>query len=207
MDGTLLDSMPMWKHVASNYLLSQGLLPDKDTDAHFQSLSLPQAARLFQKEYGSSKSVDSIIHEINQMVADQYRHRVPLKPGAKEFLKELRDREIPVCVATATDRMQVQAAFDRLSIAEYISNIFTCTEVGHGKDEPDIYEAALQFLNMPKENVLVFEDALYAIRTAKAAGFQVAAIQDACETKNEAEIRSLADYYFQDFQKGKELLR
>ena len=75
--------------------------------------------------------------------------------------------------------------------------IFTCNEVGHGKDEPDIFEAALRFLGTEKSETVVFDDALYAIKAAKEAGFPVAAVCDSHE-KNQEEIRVLSDVYLKD---------
>lgn len=53
----------------------------------------------------------------------------------------------------------------------YFQRIWTCSEIGYGKDSPAIYEAACACLGTPVHETAVFEDALYALRTAKAAGF------------------------------------
>ena len=45
----------------------------------------------------------------------------------------------------------------------------------------------------------MFEDALYALRTAKAAGFRTAAVYDASEPEQE-EMRHLAEYYIQSYE-------
>ena len=55
-------------------------------------------------------------------------------------------------------------------------------------------------LRSNKKDTVVFEDALHAIRTAKAAGFRVAAIYDPSAEEDQAEIRALADYYFRSFE-------
>ena len=45
-----------------------------------------------------------------------------------------------------------------------------------------------------------FEDALFAVRTAKEAGFRVAAVYDPDSEKDREEIKSLADYYITSFE-------
>jgi HAD superfamily hydrolase (TIGR01509 family) len=88
----------------------------------------------------------------------------------------------------------VEAGLDRCGVLSCFGEIFTCNEVGHGKDEPDIFEAALRFLGTRREETLVFDDALYAVRTAKEAEFPVAAVYDSHE-KEQDKVRLLADIY------------
>ena len=102
-----------------------------------------------------------------------------------------------LCLATATDRCLVEAALERCGVLSHFGEIFTCNAVGHGKDEPHIFEAALRFLGTRKPETIVFDDALYAIRTAKEAGFPVAAVYDRHE-KAQDQIRALADVYLEE---------
>ena len=131
------------------------------------------------------------------MLERYYRFEVPLKPGAAELLERLRQDGVKLCIATATDRHLVEAALDRCGVLSCFGEIFTCNEVGHGKDEPDIFEEALRFLGTEKAETVVFDDALYAVRTAKEAGFPVAAVYDSHE-KAQDQIRMLADVYLEE---------
>ena len=94
-------------------------------------------------------------------------------------------------------RALVEAALERCGVLSCFGRIFTCGEVGHGKNEPHIFEAALRFLGTGREETLVFDDALYAVRTAKKAGFPVAAVYDSHE-KGRDEVRALADVYLEN---------
>ncbi|MFR8530614.1 MAG: HAD-IA family hydrolase [Anaeromassilibacillus sp.] len=68
---------------------------------------------------------------------------------------------------------------------------------GGSRHEPEIFEAALRFLGTKKAETVVFDDALYAVKAAKAAGFPVAAVYDSHE-KNQEEICTLSDLYLKD---------
>lgn len=197
VDGTLLDSMPAWNTIASDYLRSIGYEPRAGLDEVFQSLSLQQAAEYYQQEYGVTLSGDEIMAGVDAILERFYRNQVPLKPGAAELLERLRRKRVRLCIATATDRYLVEAALERCGVLSCFDRIFTCTEVGHGKDEPHIFEAALGFLGTERADTWVFDDALYAIRTAKSAGFPVAAVYDGSE-KAPGEVRALADLYLED---------
>lgn len=198
VDGTLLDSMSIWDTIGEDYLRGIGYTPRENLNEVFKDMSLQQAARYYQAEYGVTLSVEEITAGVNAMLEEFYRYRAPLKPGAREFVRELSRCGVRLCIATATDRYLVEAALERCGVLSHFGAIFTCGEVGHGKDEPDIFEAALGFLGTEKSKTLVFEDALYAARTARADGFPVAAVYDRHEKRRE-ELQALADIYLTDF--------
>ena len=197
VDGTLLDSMFIWDTIGEAYLRSIGYQPKENLNETFKNMSLHQAARYYQTEYGVTLSIDEIMDGVNAMLERYYRFEVPLKPGVAELLERLRQDGVKLCIATATDRHLVEAALERCGVLSCFGEIFTCNEVGHGKDEPDIFEAALRFLGTRREETLVFDDALYAVRTAKEAGFPVAAVYDSHE-KAQDQIRMLADVYLEE---------
>ena len=204
VDGTLLDSMFIWDTIGETYLRSIGYQPKENLNETFKNMSLHQAARYYQTEYGVTRSIDQIMDGVNAMLERYYRFEVPLKPGAAELLERLRQSGVRLCIATATDRHLVEAALDRCGVLSCFGEIFTCNEVGHGKDEPDIFEAALRSLGTRREETLVFDDALYAVRTAKEAGFPVAAVYDNHE-RSQAEVRARSDLYLEDLTQLVEL--
>lgn len=198
VDGTLLDSMFIWDTIGETYLRSIGYEPREKLNEVFKNMSLFQAARYYRTEYGVTLSIDEIMNGVNAMLERYYRLEVSLKPGVAELLAQLQASGVKLCIATATDRYLVEAALERCGVLSCFGAIFTCNEVGHGKDEPDIFEEALRFLGTEKAETVVFDDALYAVRTAKEAGFPVAVIYDSHE-KNQEGLRALADFYIEDF--------
>lgn len=196
LDGTLLNSMPIWETVAVDYLKTLGITPKSDIEATVRVMSIQQACEHFCLVYGITLSVAEITAGINRMVEDFYFNHAPLKPGVREALKLLRSQQVKMCVATATDRYLVEAALQRLSIRQYFEQIFTCTEVGAGKDQPDIFHTALTALGTMPSETLVFEDALYAIRTAKKLGVITIGLYDHSFSAAQEDIRNIADRYY-----------
>lgn len=197
VDGTLLDSMSAWDTIGEAYLRSIGHEPEEDLNEVFRNMSLCQAARYYQTRYGVTLSIDEIMAGVNTMLERYYRSEARLKPGVAELLEQLRGSGVKMCIATATDRELVEAALERCGVLSCFGEIFTCNEVGHGKDEPYIFETALRFLGTSKAETIVFDDALYAVRTAKETGFPVAAVYDSHE-KAQDKIRTLADIYLEE---------
>lgn len=198
VDGTLLDSMHIWDTIGEDYLRSLGYEPKENLNEKFKRLSLHQAAEYYRSEYGVALSVQEICDEVNRWIDRFYREEVQLKPGVESFLQRLSERGVKLCIATATDEHLVRAALDRCGVLGFFSGIYTCTGVGSGKDEPYIYRSALEHLGTPRGETIVFEDALYALKTAKADGFVAAAVYDGHE-REQQELQALADYYLPDY--------
>ena len=199
MDGTLLDSMQVWENAGEDYLRTLGCVPEEGVGELMKSMSLQQAALYCRERYALPLSVEEIMAGVNGRVERFYRQEARLKPGALDFLRTLSQRGVRMCLATATDLHLVEAALDRCGVRTYFSALFTCTQVGSGKDEPHIYRAALRHLGTGRADTLVFEYALYAARTAKGDGFVTVGVADAYE-KNEGELERLSDFFLRDFR-------
>ena len=199
MDGTLLDSMQVWENAGEDYLRTLGCAPEEGVGELMKSMSLQQAALYCRERYALPLSVEEIMAGVNGRVEDFYCHQARLKPGAADLLRALDRRGVGMCLATATDLHLVEAALDRCGVRKYFSALFTCTQVGSGKDEPHIYRAALRHLGTGRTDTLVFEDALYAARTAKEDGFVTVGVADPYE-KNEEELERLSDFFLRDFR-------
>ena len=138
-----------------------------------------------------------------QTIEHCYIHEVLPKPGVVDFLEQIKEAKIQMCIATASDRYQIESALSRCGVDHYFEAIFTCSEVGHGKDEPVIFQKAMEYFGADRSAAVVFEDALHAVQTAKADGFAVAAVFDNSE-KRQSEIRNLSDCYIADFEHTEE---
>ena len=202
-DGTLFDSMFIWDNVGEIYLRSLEKEPKPSMREDVRALSLYQSACYFKQEYDLSLSVEEIMTGINQTIEHFYIYEVLPKPGVADFLKRMHKAGISMCIATASDRYQIEAALSRCGMEHYFEAIFTCSEVGHGKDEPVIFQKAMEHFGADRSSTIVFEDAIHAIQTTKADGFTVVAVFDDSE-KRQAEIRDLADCYIADFEDTEE---
>ncbi len=205
-DGTLFDTMGIWKAAGADYLASLGSVAEEGLSERLSAMSLAQSSQYLQARYALPLSVEAITEGICKTVEDFYLHRAQPKANVVVFLSSLREKGIKMCIATATDRYLVEAALRRCELLDCFDAIFTCPEVGHGKDRPHIFEAALAYLGTAKAETAVFEDAYHAARTAKQAGFPVIAVYDPYEG-HAGELKALADGYISSFQEADKLLR
>jgi len=200
MDGTLLDSMGMWRTLASVLARNHGAVPPPDLDRKVASLGLWEGTAYCREVCGLPGTVEELVQEIWGQIEGYYRHEVQPKPGLVKFLSILKMEGVWMYVATATDRPLAEAALKTAGIEGYFRGMVTTREAGQSKREgPEVYERALRRLRSTKKDTVVFEDALHALRTAHDAGFRTAAVYDPSEP-DQKEMRRLAEYYITSFE-------
>ena len=199
VDGTILDSVGIWEEAGERYLRAIGKEPEKMLGRILFPMTIEEGAVYIKEYYKLSQDISEIIQGVLGVIKDFYYKKALLKKGAGNFLGKLFDEKIPVAAATSGKREYVEAAFKRLGILPYFSRIFTCSEIGRGKSDPLIYLTAGEYLGEDDSDIYVFEDALYALETAKAAGFRTVGVYDRYSAEDTQEIRRLADVFLQDF--------
>ena len=176
MDGTLIDSMVFWKNLATEYLTSKGILQiPADILEQIKPMTMSESAALFRREFGLTGDVEA---QMNEMMEDHYRNVIPLKPGAWEYLENLHRQGVRMCVASATAEHLMESCLTRLGVRQYFEFLLSCETVGAGKRSPLVYQEAARRLGAVPGQIAVYEDALYAVQTAKAAGFHVVGVYD-----------------------------
>ena len=195
LDGVLLDSMGIWNDLGARYLRAQGITPEPGLNAILFAMSMEQGAAYLKAHYPLPQSEAEIGDGIAGMVADYYFYEVPAKPGAAALLAFLAERNIPMAAATSSPRTHVTQALRRLGLLPYLKEIFTTGEVGVSKHQPDIYHLAAEQLGTRPAETLVFEDSLYALKTAAAAGYRTVGVYDANGEADQQALRRTADVY------------
>lgn len=198
VDGTLLDSMAIWEDAGARYLKGLGIQAQEDLGKLLFSMSLHEGAAYMKTRYDLELSISQIIEGVGDTVRDYYFYEASLKKGAADFLEKLSKKDIPMAVATSSEREHIEAAFKRLNVNQYFQKIFTCSQVGAGKSRPDIYLAAGRYLGTDSRETYVFEDVLHAIETADNAGFKTVGVYDRFSESKQEEIRKHSDIYLED---------
>lgn len=195
MDGTILDSMPMWSTIASDYLDSYDIPHDDDVNKLIEAYTLENAAKYFI-ELGLDKTIDDIIKDIYDFSFNKYKNEIPAKPDMAELLKKLHETGETIILLSASPVQCAVAAFKRLNILEYFDKLFSCQDFETDKTVPETFINVAASLGFKPEDVIVYEDALYSIRSAKAAGCKTVAIYDDFARNEWDEILKTADEIF-----------
>lgn len=203
LDGTLIDSLQVWKNVGNCYLKGIGINGEPDLDNIMKNMSVSEASIYLKKHFLLFQSVEEIVNGIFAVVERRYEEDIQLKPGVLEFLQSCEKKGYKMCVLTASSSTLANKVLQRLGVLDYFENIYSCQTLGLSKNNSQIYMKIIEKINIKNEECIVIEDALYAIESAKKANLYVKAIYNRENDADWNKICSIADESYQTFKEMK----
>lgn len=200
LDGTLVDSMWMWKDIDIAYLRQFGIELPENLQQEIEGMSFTETASYFKETFQIPKTLDEIKQDWYDMAYEKYAHEVPLKEGALDFLKFLKKKGIRTGIATSNGIRLVKAVMEANQLENYIDAVRTACDVAKGKPAPDIYLKVAEDLDVEYESCLVFEDVPMGVLAGKNAGMTVCAVDDAFSRHQMGDKRRFADFYINSFR-------
>jgi 16S rRNA pseudouridine516 synthase len=199
LDGTLIDSMWIWKDIDNEYLKKYKIQTPLNFQKEIDGLSFTEAAIYFKDFFHLTDSVEKIKKDWNSIAMNLYCTQVPLKKNAIKLLNYGKRNNLKMGIASSNSRELVDAVLKVLEIDSYFDTVVTSCEAKKGKPEPDVYLLAAKNLNVCCEKCLVFEDVIAGIKAGQSASMKVCAVEDAYSNNMKQEKIELADYYISDF--------
>lgn len=210
MDGTLIDSLILWeviwKKFGNLFCEDENFIPSSEDDKAVRTMTLVDAMDYIHARYNIGKSGNELLETANEIISDFYSKDVMLKDGVAEILEYLNANGVKMCIASATEKELVKVAVKHCNIEKYFVNIFSCADIGKGKDEPDIYLKAMESLGTSAEETCIFEDSHIAICTADKLGIMTVGIYDK-NNYGQDEIKKIAKYYIDENNTLKSLIK
>ncbi len=200
LDGTLVDSMWMWKAIDIEFLGRYGYECPPDLQKVIEGMSFTETAAYFIRRFDLPLTMDEVKTIWTEMSIEKYRREVPVKPGALQLLQYAEDHGILCGIATSNGMAMVDAVLDATGIRRYFRVVTTACEVKEGKPSPDIYLKVAKSLGIAPAECLVFEDVPAGILAGKRAGMTVCAVADAAAEHMRGEVTALVDYFIEDFR-------
>ena len=207
MDGTLLESMHIWINLYTDLLKIFGIASDESIYDIASKMSLPEIAEYIVKKYSISKTPQEVLSIIREYIENFYFNEVNTKEKAREVLEYFNNKDIPMSVATLTNKKFTLGALDHNEITKFFNPILTCREVGHYKTEPNIYLECAKIMGTQVQNTYVVEDTLYALKTANKAGFITVGIYDINAEPDREKIKNEAKFYIKNLSELKEVIK
>ncbi len=195
IDGVLIDSMEIWTDLGARYISSRGGEPEDGLGEILFSMSMEQGAEYIRDNYFRDADPGEIAEGLRYMLKDFYYNEVLAKPGAEVLMRALKDAGVSITAATSSPRGHVERALERNGLLGYVERIFTTSEVGVSKHEPDIYDLAAETMGLQRSRVLVLEDSLYALRTAADAGYHTVGVYDEQGEHDQKGLARAAEIY------------
>lgn len=199
LDGTLLDSMWVWKYVDEEFLTRRHLPKEPDYLEKLGPMGFHRAAIYTKEHFQLSDSVEEIWEEWGRLAKNAYDNEVRMKPGAAEYLRMLKKRGVRIGAATSNHEELFSGTLKRCGVYDYFDAFTMTSEVSRGKDFPDVYLLCAERLGVQPAESAVFEDIAAGLRGAKSGGFYTVAVKEPLSAPQEKEIKLLADQYITDF--------
>lgn len=184
LDGTLVDSLFFWKRlwekVGIRFWNDPHFTVPEELDEKVRTTTLKECAEIIQKEFGIQESAETVFDFFNDSLIDFYKEEVKPKENVEKALKTLKQENVKMCVASATDSETVKKVLEIFHLDPYFEGVVSCADkdVLAGKDQPAVYEKALQLLGTPRNQTVVFEDSFVALETAGRMGCVTVGIFD-----------------------------
>lgn len=193
MDGTLIDSMPQWRKLNSVFVRMQGIEPTPEQEAALYAMSGMMVINYCKEHFG----IETDYEQINRLACGEmeriYSEGLPLKPGADRYLDRLHERGVMCVLATATPARQALVALNRKHLVRKLDAIFSTEMFSTYKGETAFYDELCGFIGVAPEDCVMFEDGLYAMTAAKAAGLGVVGITDSTNEHCRDQMQKTAD--------------
>ena len=199
MDGTLMDSMWIWRDIDIEYLGRFGIKLPEDLQEKIEGLSFAETAVYFQEHFGITDSLEKIQSDWNDMAMDFYRHRIGMKKGARELLAQMKERGMKIGIATSNSVELTEECLAANGVADLFDTVRTSRDTPRGKPFPDIYLSVAEEWGIAPEDLIVFEDIPNGAVAGKRAGMEVVAVADDYALPRREELIHIADYFIEDF--------
>ena len=199
LDGTLIDSMGIWKVIDEEYLNKYGFDVPESLQEEITHLTIIETAMYFKEKFNIKDDIETIINTWNDMAYNHYSNTIKLKEGVIEFLDYLKSNNIKIGLATSNTQPLLEATLKNNNIYDYFDSITISEEVGVSKANPDIYLLSAQKLNVDPKDCIVFEDIVQAVKGAKLAGMTVYSIYDESSADQKDELIKVSDKYILNY--------
>ena len=199
-DGTLLDSMGVWREMESEFARRAGgeLSPaDKEL---LTTLTTPEAGRFFHEKFGLGASPQDVVRMVGEYMMEFYSTRAKARPGALAFVRALFERGVRLSVASSSPMPYLLAGLSHTDFLPLFDAVVSVDDVGKPKREPAVYDRARHLMGTDLSRTWGVEDALYAIGTLKRAGYHTLAVYDCDMSGTYAALAFAAERVVRDFR-------
>lgn len=199
MDGTILDSMGCWRSLNVEFLKKRALEVPEEIKGRELTTHSSAAAKLYLQKYDLGMTFQEIIREFEADMGLLYTSVIRPKPGAVACIRSLKEAGLKLCVATLTPQPVAEMALRHQGLLDAFEFVRCTTDTGLRKSGPELFRLLADRMGLEAPECVVFEDAVYAMRGARAAGCAVVAVEEAASAPDFEEIRKTCDLYVHDY--------
>lgn len=192
MDGTLLDTESVFRTIVFDVCTELGFEMTDDVHRSMVGSSHEHTQRLLVESYGVTFPYSMFDEKCRVIMRERSHGGVPVKPGAVEFIAELRARGIPLAVATSSRHVHAEHHLGAAGLLDLFDTVVTRDDVTNPKPHPEPYLTAARRLGIAPADCIALEDSHAGVRAAHAAGMQTIMVPDLVVPTAEIEALGIA---------------
>ena len=178
MDGTLIDSEPVWFDTEVRLLAEFGFELGPEHWGHVLGQPNEVSCKYLVGVSGIPLTWQQLNEKIEAAMVEQLSEGFELLPGAKELLVELQAAGVPTALVSASSRQIVDACIGAIG-AHFFRHTVSGDDVERSKPDPQPYLLAAELLGVDPADCVVIEDSRIGITAGSAAGCRVLAVPSA----------------------------
>ena len=179
MDGTLVDTELVTPPLERIMLENLEVPYTEEFQKEIIGLSKSDLYNLIKRKYNPNFSVEEADQGYLGIAKTVYQERASLMPGAKELISFLKEKQIPMAIASAAPKEWIEMFINRFDLEDTFLHLLSAETLKlPSKPDPAIFRRAMQLLEVQSQEVVIFEDTLRGIQAGKAAGARVIAVPD-----------------------------
>lgn len=184
MDGVISDTQKLHGAVESEFLARFGVnLTINELEKKYAGVSTKKFFTELLEGKATTEQIEELLEEKSKLMVPRAKEKVDDVPGSIKLIKQLKENNYPLAVASASVIEYVNAVLETLNIKQFFDAVLSTDMVKKGKPAPDVFLKAAELLKVKPENCLVIEDGRSGMIGAKAAGMKcIGLVKDRNET-------------------------
>lgn len=188
MDGTLVDSEPLWLEAEQQVMAEVGSTWEQSDQINCLGGPMDKTERYMQERSGNIKPFGYFSERLNDVMDEKLKHELRLIPGALELLLDCKSAQIPMALVTASTGRQMRAVLERFPSGLFSSTV-SQDDVEHSKPDPAPYKLAASQLGVDIKSCLVLEDSITGVQSGLRSGAQVIGIPHLVQMQSHENLR------------------
>lgn len=195
MDGTLVDSEPLWLQAEVEIMAQVGCVWTAQDQIDCLGGPRAKTEKMMQDKCGNSKPDGYFGEQLDKLMVKKLESDLELIPNALELLNECRNSGLKIGLVTASGSQLMNSVLKRLP-RELFDVVVSGDDVRNSKPAPDPYLLAAEKIGVEIKHCLVIEDSITGVTSGLSSGAQVIGIPHLVNLpihENLRVVRSLSD--------------
>jgi HAD superfamily hydrolase (TIGR01509 family) len=201
MDGTIIDTVPVWSQVNKRFIESKGITVTKELEEELHKrihgMALGKVCAIIKEMVDLKDPLDQLMQEKIAIACALYKEGIAFIEGFEPFHERVISSNLKSGIATNADDYTLAITKEMLGIERFFGeHIYNIAHVGYvPKPDPAIYLYTAEKLSVNPEMCIAIEDSPAGIRSAKSAGMFCIGINTAGDRKQVQEAHHIVDKY------------